>query len=35
VTQFVDQPGGEPACYQICRSGVSTVAAEVFVNNTG
>ncbi|TKB52576.1 MAG: hypothetical protein E8D50_12250 [Nitrospira sp.] len=33
--QYVDRLSGEPARRQACRSGVSTVAVEVFVNNAG
>ena len=35
VTQSVDRPSGEPARRQACRSGVSAVAVEVFVNHGG
>jgi len=31
--QYVDRLSGEPARRQACRSGVSAVAAEVFVSN--
>ena len=35
LEQYVDRLSGEPARRQACRSGVSTVAVEVFVNNAG
>jgi len=35
LAQYVDRPSGEPARRQACRSGVSAVAVEVFVNNAG
>jgi hypothetical protein len=33
--QYVDRLNGEPARRQACRSGVSAIAVEAFVNNTG
>ena len=33
--QYVDRLSGEPARRQACRSGVSAVAVEIFVNNAG
>jgi hypothetical protein len=33
LEQYVDRLSGEPARRQACRSGVSAVAVEVFVNN--
>ncbi|HEX7093918.1 MAG TPA: hypothetical protein VF205_09615 [Nitrospiraceae bacterium] len=35
MKQYVDRLSGEPARRQACRSGVSAVAVEVFVNNAG
>ncbi len=35
LEQYVDQLSGEPARRQACRSGVSAVAVEAFVNNAG
>jgi hypothetical protein len=35
LKQYVDRPSGEPARRQACRSGVSAVAVEAFVNNAG
>jgi len=35
LEQYVDQLSGEPARRQACRSGVSAVAVEVFMNNEG
>ena len=35
MKQYVDRPNGEPARRQACRSGVSAVAVEVFVNYAG
>ena len=35
LEQYVDRPSGEHARRQARRSGVSTVAVEVFVNNVG
>ena len=35
MKQYVDRPSGEPARRQACRSGVSAVAVEAFVNNAG
>jgi len=35
LKQYVDRLSSEPARRQACRSGVSAVAIEVFVNNTG
>ena len=35
LKQYVDRPSGEPARRQACRSGVSVVVVEVFVNNAG
>jgi hypothetical protein len=35
LKQYVDRLSGEPARRQACRSGVSAVAVEVFVNNAG
>ena len=35
LKQYVDRPRGEPARRQACRSGVSEVVVEVFVNNAG
>ncbi|MCX5728755.1 MAG: hypothetical protein NTZ28_07950 [Nitrospirae bacterium] len=35
MKQHVDRLSGEPARRQACRSGVSAVAVEVFVNNAG
>ena len=33
--QYVDRPSGEPTRRQACRSGVSVVAVEAFVNYAG
>jgi hypothetical protein len=33
--QHVDRPSGEPARRQACRSAVSAVVVEAFVNNAG
>jgi hypothetical protein len=35
LEQYVDRPSGEPARHQACRSGVSAVAVEAFVNTAG
>jgi hypothetical protein len=35
LKQYVDRLSGEPVRRQACRSGVSTVAVETFVNNAG
>jgi hypothetical protein len=35
LEQYVDQLSSEPARRQACRSGVSAVAVEVFVNIAG
>ena len=35
LEQYADRLSGEPARRQACRSGVSTVAVEVFVNHAG
>jgi len=35
LTQYVDRPSGESARRQACRSGVSAVAVEAFVNSVG
>jgi hypothetical protein len=35
LEQYVDRLSGEPARRQACRSGVSAVAVEAFVNNAG
>jgi micrococcal nuclease len=35
LKQYVDRPSGEPARRQACRSDVSAVAVEAFVNNAG
>ena len=35
MKQYVDRPNGEPARRQACRSGVSVVAVEAFVNYAG
>ncbi len=35
LEQYVDRLSDEPARRQACRSGVSTVAVEVFVINVG
>jgi hypothetical protein len=35
LEQYVDRLSGEPARRQACRSGVSTVAVAVFVNDVG
>jgi len=35
LKQYVDLLSGEPARHQACRSGVSAVAVEAFVNDAG
>ena len=35
MKQYVDRPNGEPARRQACRSGVSVVAVEAFVELCG
>jgi hypothetical protein len=35
LEQYVDRLSGEPARRKACRSGVSAVAVEAFVNNAG
>jgi len=35
LEQYVDRLSGEPARRQACRSGVSAVVVEVFVNHAG
>jgi len=35
LKRYNDQPSGEPARRQACRSGVSAIAVEAFVNNAG
>ena len=35
LVQYVEGPSDEPTRRQACRSGVSTVAVEAFVNNAG
>ena len=35
MKQYVDRPNGEPARRQACRSDVSVVAVEAFVNYAG
>ena len=35
LREYVDRLSGEPVRRQACRSGVSAVAVEVFVNNAG
>jgi hypothetical protein len=35
LKQYVDRPSGEPARRQVCRSGVSAVSVEAFVDDVG